>query len=104
MIVVNSSEVPGKQITETLGLVKGHTIRSIWIGGDLAAVLRLVIGGELIEYTEMMGKARDEATQRMIKSAEELEADAIIDVRFTTSVIVSSAAEFLVYGTAVKLQ
>jgi len=104
MIVVNSSEVPGKQITETLGLVKGHTIRSIWIGKDLAAVLRLVVGGELVEYTEMMGKARDEAAQRMIKSAEELGADAIINVFFTTSVIVSSAAEFLVYGTAVKLQ
>ncbi len=68
MIVVNSSEVPGKQITKTRGLVKGHTIRSIWIGKDLAAVLRLVVGGELIEYTEMMGKARDEAMQRMIKS------------------------------------
>ncbi len=70
----------------------------------MTAVLRLVVGGELIEYTEMMGRARNESMQRMTKSAEELGADAIIDVRFTTSVIVSNTAEFLVYGTAVKLQ
>jgi len=104
MIVVNSSQIPGREIVETLGLVKGHTIRSIWIGKDLAAILRLIVGGELIEYTEMMGKARAEAEQRMIKMAEQMGAHAIINVFFTTSVIISSAAEFLVYGTAVKLR
>lgn len=104
MLVVNSSEVPGREIAEALGLVKGHTIRAIWIGKDLAAIMRLVVGGELKEYTEMMGKAREEASGRMIQEAEKLGADAIIDVRFTTSVVISSAAEFLAYGTAVKLK
>ena len=104
VLLQNSAEVPGRQISEMLGLVKGHTIFAIWLGRDISALLRLILGGELIEYTEMMGRAREVATARMIAQAEELGADAIINVRFVTTSVVASAAELLVYGTAVKFQ
>jgi len=104
VLLQNSAEVPGRQITEILGLVKGHTIFAIWLGRDISALLRLILGGELIEYTEMMGRAREVATDRMIAQAEELGADAIINVRFVTTSVVASAAELLAYGTAVKLK
>jgi len=103
ILLQNSAEVAGREITENLGLVKGHTIFAIWIGKDLSAIVRLVLGGELIEYTDMMGKARMVATNRMIAQAEELGADAIINVRFVTTSVIGSAAELLAYGTAVKL-
>ena len=103
ILLQNSTEVPGSEITKNLGLVKGHTIFAIWIGRDLSAIVRLVLGGELIEYTEMMGKARIVASNRMIAQAEELGADAIINVRFVTTSVIGSAAELLAYGTAVKL-
>ncbi len=102
MLLQNSPEVPGCEITENLGLVKGHTIFAIWLGKDLSALVRLVLGGELTEYTEMMGRARTIATDRMIGQAEELEADAIINVRYMTTSVIGSAAELLAYGTAVK--
>lgn len=104
VLLQNSAEVPGRQVTENLGLVKGHTIFAIWLGRDIAALVRLILGGELIEYTEMMGRAREVATARMIAQAEELGADAIINVRFVTTSVVASAAELLAYGTAVKLK
>ncbi len=104
VLLQNSAEVPGRQISEILGLVKGHTIFAIWLGRDVSALLRLILGGELIEYTEMMGRAREVATDRMLAQAEELGADAIINVRFVTTSVVASAAELLAYGTAVKLQ
>ncbi len=104
MMLQNSVEVPGRQVTENLGLVKGHTIFAIWLGRDISAMVRLILGGELIEYTEMMGRAREVATARMIAQAEELGADAIINVRFVTTSVVASAAELLAYGTAVKLK
>ena len=103
MLLQNSADVPGREITEILGLVKGHTIFAIWLGKDLSALVRLVLGGELIEYTEMMGRARKVATDRMMAQAEELEADAIINVRYMTTSVIGSAAELLAYGTAVKL-
>lgn len=103
MLLQNSAEVPGREITETLGLVRGHTIFAIWLGRDISALMRLVLGGELIEYTEMMGRARKVATDRMIAEAAELGADAIINIRFMTTSVVGTAAEFLAYGTAVKL-
>jgi uncharacterized protein YbjQ (UPF0145 family) len=104
MMLQNSAEVPGRQVTENLGLVKGHTIFAIWLGRDISALVRLILGGELIEYTDMMGRAREVATARMIAQAEELGADAIINVRFVTTSVVASAAELLAYGTAVKLK
>jgi len=103
ILLQNSAEVPGREVTEILGLVQGHTIFAIWIGRDLSALVRLILGGELIEYTEMMGRARRVAADRMIARAEELGADAIINVRFMTTSVIGSAAEFLAYGTAVKL-
>ena len=104
VLLQNSVEVPGRQISETLGLVKGHTIFAVWLGRDISALVRLILGGELIEYTEMMGRAREVATRRMIAQAEELGADAIINVRFVTTSVVASAAELLAYGTAIKLK
>jgi uncharacterized protein YbjQ (UPF0145 family) len=103
MLLLNSTEVPGREITEILGLVKGHTIFAIWLGKDLSALVRLVLGGELLEYTEMMGQARKVATYRMITQAKELGADAIINIRYMTTSVVGSAAELLAYGTAIKL-
>ena len=103
MLLQNTSAVPGREVTEILGLVKGHTIFAIWLGRDLSALVRLILGGELIEYTDMMGRARKVATARMIAQAEELGADAIINVRFMTTSVIGSAAELLAYGTAVKL-
>ena len=103
MIVVNTNEVPRRKIAKTLGLVMGHTVRAVWVGKDVSAILRVIAGGELKEYTEVMGKARKEALDRMVKEAEKLGADAIINVRFTSLAILAGSAEMLVYGTAVKL-
>ncbi len=103
ILLMNSTDFPGRKTTEILGLVKGHTIFAIWLGKDLSALVRLVLGGELTEYTEMMGRARKIATDRMIAQAQELGAEAIINVRYMTTSVVGSAAELLAYGTAVKL-
>jgi len=103
VLLLNSDEVPGRQVTESLGLVQGHTVFAIWLGKDLSAIVRLILGGELTEYTEMMGRARATATSRMIAQAAELGADAVINVRYMTTSVVGTAAELLVYGTAVKL-
>jgi uncharacterized protein YbjQ (UPF0145 family) len=101
--LMNSTEVPGRQTREILGLVQGHTVFAIWLGKDLSAIVRLILGGELTEYTEMMGRARTLATNRMVAQAAEMGADAIINVRYMTTSVVGSAAELLAYGTAVKL-
>ena len=103
VLLLNSTEIPGRQIREILGLVQGHTVFAIWLGKDLSALIRLVLGGELTEYTQMMGKARAAATSRMSAKAAEMGADAIINVRYMTTSVVGSAAELLAYGTAVKL-
>ena len=103
VLLLNSTEVPGREVTEILGLSQGHTVYAIWLGKDLSAIVRLILGGELTEYSEMMGKARTTATNRMIASAVEMGADAVINVRYMTTSVVGSAAELLVYGTAVKL-
>ncbi len=103
VILLNSDQVPGRQAKKILGLVQGHTVFAIWLGKDLSAIVRLILGGELTEYTEMMGNAREVATNRMIDEAGKLGADAIINVRYMTTSVIGSAAELLVYGTAVKL-
>jgi uncharacterized protein YbjQ (UPF0145 family) len=103
MLLLNSPTVPDRKVTEILGLVQGHTVFAIWLGKDLSAVVRLILGGELTEYTEMMGKARTAATSRMIKDAKQMGADAIINVRYMTTSVVGTAAELFAYGTAVKL-
>ena len=103
VLLLNSAVLPGRDITDVLGLVQGHTVYAIWLGKDLSALVRLILGGELTEYTEMMGRARAAATNRMVVQAAEMGADAVINVRYTTTSVVGSAAELLAYGTAVKL-
>jgi uncharacterized protein YbjQ (UPF0145 family) len=103
VLLLNSDIVPGRNIEEILGLVQGHTVYAIWLGKDLSAIVRLILGGELTEYTEMMGSARKTATQRMTEKAATMGADAVINIRYMTTSVIGSAAELLVYGTAVRL-
>jgi len=103
MIVVTTPDVPGRRITEVLGLVRGNTIRARHLGRDIQAVLRNIAGGEVHEYTKMLAEAREQAVDRMVEDAESLEADAVIAMRFETCEVMKGAAEMLAYGTAVKL-
>jgi uncharacterized protein YbjQ (UPF0145 family) len=103
VLLLNSDRVPDRKITEILGLVQGHTVFAVWLGKDLSALVRLILGGELTEYTEMMGSARKTAASRMTAKAAKMGADAVINVRYMTTSVVGSAAELLVYGTAVRL-
>ncbi len=104
MIIVNTENIAGKTVVETLGIVKGGTIRAKHIGKDIFAGLKSIVGGELVGYTEMISEAREEAIERMTKEAKELKADAIVNVRFSTSQVMTGAAEVMVYGTAVKVK
>lgn len=104
MIISTISNVAGYDISEQLGIVIGNTIRARHIGKDIAAGLRSLVGGEITEYTGMLAESRDQSLQRMIDPADELGADAIVGVRFQTSMIMQTTAELLVYGTAVKLK
>jgi len=101
---VNTEEIVGEEIVEVLGLVRGNTIRARHIGNDILAGLRNIIGGEVKEYTQMISEAREDALKRMLDEAEKLNADAVINIRFTTSQVMGGAAEILAYGTAVKLK
>ncbi len=103
MIIVNTDYITGKEL-EVLGLVQGAMVQTKNIGKDLGAGFKSIVGGELKGYTEMMSEARNVAGQRMVKDAEALGADAIINVRFATSAIMQGAAEVLAYGTAVKFK
>ncbi len=103
VLLLNSDVLPGREVTEILGLVQGHTVFAIWLGKDLSALVRLILGGELTEYTEMMGSARSIATERMTAKAAEMGADAVINVRYMTTSVVGTASELFAYGTAVKL-
>ncbi len=103
MIIVNTPGVPGRKINTSLGIVKGSTVRSKHIGKDIIALLRTLVGGEIKEYTEMLEDARGEAMARMAVEAENLGANAIVNIRFATSQTMTTAAELLVYGTAVIL-
>ena len=102
--MVNTDYIPGKEITRILGLVKGNTIRARNIGRDLVAVLKNITGGEIEEYTKLLAEAREQALDRMLQEAERLNADAVINVRFSTSYVMAQAAEVLVYGTAVQVK
>lgn len=104
MDLSNTDSVAGKEVTETLGLVRGNTVRARNLGRDITQGLRNLAGGELKGYTELMTDARDQAQERMIEEAEALGADGVINVRFTTSSIADSGAEILAYGTAVRLR
>ena len=104
MIIVTTENVPGREIDEVFGVVKGNVIQAKHLGKDIAAVFRQVVGGEIKEYTEMMSEAREIAIKRMVEKAEEMGADAVVAFRFVTSMVVTGAAEILAYGTAVKLR
>jgi len=103
MIVVTAPDIFGRRITETLGLVRGSSVRARHLGSDIAAHLRNIAGGEVKEYTKMLAEAREQAIDRMIEEAQALGADAVVVVRFQTSEVMQGAAEMLCYGTAVKL-
>jgi uncharacterized protein YbjQ (UPF0145 family) len=103
MILINTDNIPGKEITEVLGLVKGSTIRAKHVGKDIVSGLRMLVGGEMKEYAEMLEEARSIALAKMTKQAESLGADAVINIRFSTSAVMQGAAEILAYGTAVKI-
>ncbi|MDJ0841045.1 MAG: YbjQ family protein [Acidobacteriota bacterium] len=103
MIVATTGTIAGKKIVRTLGLVRGNTIRTRHLGKDILAVFRMMVGGEVHEYTKMLAESREQAVDRMIDEARELGADAIVEMRFTTSQLAQGAAELMAYGTAVKL-
>jgi len=104
MIVVTASEVAGKRVARTLGLVKGNTVRVRHIGKDILAGLRNIVGGEVHEYAKLLAESREQALDRMTSEATALGANAVIAVRFTTSVMMGGAAELLAVGTAVVLE
>ena len=104
MIITTSDQVEGRRITKTIGIARGNTIRARHVGRDIMAALRGVVGGEISEYTKMMAESREQATQRMIEDAEKQGANAIVGMRFTTSMVMSNASEILAYGTGVVLE
>jgi uncharacterized protein YbjQ (UPF0145 family) len=104
MIVVTTNDISHKRVVKTLGMVRGNTIRARHVGKDILAFLRNVVGGEIPEYTKMMAEAREQSVDRMVTDAKELGANAIIGVRFMTSMLMQGAAELLAYGTAVIIE
>jgi len=103
MIITTTDSVPGREIVETMGLVRGTTVRARHLGRDIAAALKCLVGGELTEYTKLVAESREQAIDRMSQEAEARGADAIVGMRFATSEVVKAAAEVVAYGTAVKL-
>jgi len=104
MIFVTTDQIAGKTIKKTLGIVRGNTIRARHIGRDISAALKNLVGGEIKDYTKMMAESREQALDRMVEEAESLGANAILNVRFATSMIMQSASEILAYGTAVIIE
>ena len=104
MIISTAEGIPGREVQQILGVVRGNTIRARHVGKDILAGLRNIVGGEITEYTKLMGESREQAIDRMVAQAQALGADAIVCVRFTTSMVMSQASEILAYGTAVKLK
>ncbi len=104
MILVTTDFIPGKEIKKVFGLVRGNTIRARHIGRDISAALKNIVGGEIRDYTKMMAESREQALDRMVEEAESLGANAIINIRFSTSMIMQSASEILAYGTAVIVE
>ncbi len=104
IIITTSNDIPGKEVVEILGVVKGNTVRARNIGRDIGAGIRNIVGGEVKAYTEMTTQSREEAYNRMVNEAIDMKADAIIGVRFMTSMVMTGASEMLAYGTAVKIK
>lgn len=104
MLITNTETIHGEEITEVLGLVRGSTVRARNAGRDIAAAFKNLVGGEIEEYTKLQAQSREQALERVIKDAEQLGADAIVNIRFQTSMITQGACEVFAYGTAVKLK
>ncbi|MDC3134092.1 YbjQ family protein [Bacteroidota bacterium] len=104
MIVSTTENIPNKDVVEILGIARGSTVRARNVGRDIFAAVKNLIGGEISEYTKLQADSREQALQRMKDDAEKLNADAIVNVRITTSMIMQGVAEILAYGTAVKLK
>ncbi|MFP4119284.1 MAG: YbjQ family protein [Candidatus Woesearchaeota archaeon] len=104
MLHMTTDEIPGYEINEVLGVVRGNSVRAKWLGSDIFAGLKNMVGGELTQYMDLMSQAREKALERMDEDAKAVGADAIIGLKFMTSQITQGAAEILVYGTAVKLK
>ena len=104
MIVTNTETVPGKTIVEFYGMVSGSTVRAKHVGKDILASLKNLVGGELTSYTDLLNEARQEAMQRMFQEAESIGANAVVNVRFSTSSVAQGAAELFAYGTAVRVE
>ena len=104
MVVTNIDLVPGKKIVEHYGVVQGSTVRARWVGADIAAGFKNMVGGELRGYTKLLEDARKEALERAIQQAEQMGANALINVRFATAAITQGAAELMAYGTAVRIE
>ena len=104
MLITTTDTIEGKKIVKTLGMVKGNTIRARHVGNDIMAGLKNIVGGEISNYTKMMAESREQALDRMIEDAKKSGANAIVQVRFATSMVMTSAAEILAYGTAVIVE
>lgn len=104
MLITTTDFIPGKEIIEVIDVARGSTIRARHLGRDIFAGLKNIVGGEISEYTKLMADAREQAIERMIADAQSIDADAIINVRFTTSMVMQGSSEVLAYGTAVKLK
>lgn len=104
MIVSTTASVAGHRVAKTIGLVRGNTIRARHLGRDIGAAFRNIVGGEISEYTKLLGEAREQAIDRMVEEATDLGANAVIEVRFSTSMVMSGAADLLAYGTAVVVE
>ena len=104
MIVTNTENVPGKKVVRIVGVVKGNTVRARHIGRDILAVFKNIVGGEIEEYTKLIAEAREQSLDRMTDEAESLGANAVVNIRFTTSYIMQNASEILAYGTAVVVE
>ena len=103
MIICTTETIPNRNISSIAGIARGSTVRARHIGRDIFATLKNIVGGEIEEYTKLQAQSREQALKRMIDDGEKLGADAIVNVRFSTSVIVQGASEIFAYGTAVKL-
>jgi len=104
MILSTAESIAGRRTIRTLGIVRGNTVRARHLGKDIVAVLKNIVGGEIEEYTKLLGESRDQALDRMIAQAQEAGANAIVCIRFTTSYVMSNAAEIMVFGTAVVVE
>jgi len=104
MLITSQDTFADKEISQTIGMVRGNVVRARFFGRDILAGLRMIVGGEVVEYTKLMAEAREQALDRMMEDAKRVGADAVVCVRFTTSMVMQGAAEIIVTGTAVKLR